>query len=185
MKTITTLLCATVFCTSALWAQNFSGGIRGGGVTSQIDGDGMGGYNKFSPYGGLFVQRAFDSGRWAAQLEINYTGRGARSSDGNVRSSIGYAEIPLIFSQKLFFLPLYAQLGMAAAVKVFENTTTYNVKQESDDYGTWDFPIIAGAEVRIGGRLAADARFMYSMARLNNQFHNNAISFGLSYKIVK
>lgn len=174
----------TVLLCSTLCAQNFVGGVQGGIVASQIDGDKMSGYRKFSPYGGLFVCHPLGSGTWSAQLELNYTGRGARSNDGAIRTSMGYVEIPLLLACNIFHYPFQIQAGMAASYKIFERTETFGIVSSSNDYGSWDFPLLACLDWHITERIAANVRFSYSALRLGRQFYNNALNFGLKYYIV-
>ena len=181
-----TLFFTLLFC-STLCAQNFVGGIQGGIVASQIDGDKMSGYRKFSPYGGLFVRHRLSTripAMWSAQLELNYTGRGARSNDGTIRTSMGYAEIPLLLACNIHHWPFQIRAGMAASYKIFEKTETFGIVSSSNDYGTWDFPLLACLDWYITKRIAANVRFSYSALRLGKQFYNNALSFGLRYYIV-
>ncbi|MCL2328859.1 MAG: PorT family protein [Bacteroidetes bacterium] len=173
----------TLFLCSTLSAQLFKGGIHGGIVASQIDGDKMSGYRKFSPYGGLFVRHPLGTGKWSAQLELNYAGRGARSDDGNIRTSMGYAEIPLFVVCNVFHFPFQIRAGMAASYKIFEKTETFGIVSSSNDYGSWDFPLLVGVDYQITERIAVDARFSYSALRVGKQFYHNALSFGLRYYI--
>jgi outer membrane scaffolding protein for murein synthesis (MipA/OmpV family) len=179
-----TLIFAAVFG-SAAFAQSFTGGIHGGIVASQIDGDKMSGYRKFSPYGGLFLRHPLGSGKWNAQMELNYAGRGAGSNDGSVRTAMGYAEIPLLAACNIFHFPLQIRAGAAVAYKIFENTTTFDITQKSNDYGTWDFPVLVSIDYTITERIAIDARFSYSALGMGKGFYNNALNVGLRYYIVK
>jgi len=172
-----------LFLASTTFAQSFKGGIHGGIVTSQIDGDKMSGYRKFSPYGGLFVRYPFGSEKWSAQLELNYAGRGARSDDGNIRTSMGYAEIPLFVVCNLFHFPFQIRAGAAASYKIFEKTETFGIVLKSNDYGSWDFPLLVGVDYNITERIAVDARFSYSALRVGREFYHNALNFGLRYYI--
>lgn len=173
-----------LFLSSTAFAQ-FTGGIHDGIVASQIDGDKMSGYRKFSPYGGLFLRHPLGSGKWSAQIELNYAGRGARSNDGNIRTSMGYAEIPLLVACNIFHFPLQIRAGAAVAYKIFEKTETFDIISKSNDYGTWDFPVLVGVDYNITERIAIDARFSYSTLRMGKRFYNNALSLGLRYYIVK
>lgn len=185
MKRLTIIVSFVVFAALFANAQSFKGGVQAGISASQIDGDKMSGYRKFSPYGGLFVQHPLGTGKWSAQMELNYTGRGACDKQGDVRTAMGYAEIPLLISCNIMDLPLKLQAGVAAAYKIFENTETMGIKHKSTDYGTWDFPVIVNINCNITERIAADVRFTYSMLSVGRRFYNNALSFGLRYYIVK
>ncbi|MDR1761538.1 MAG: PorT family protein [Bacteroidales bacterium] len=180
-----TLIFALLLCSA--FAQSFKGGIHGGIVASQIDGDKMSGYRKFSPYGGLFVRHRLSnriSTIWSAQLELNYAGRGARSNDGNIRTSMGYAEIPLLIACNIMHWPIQIRAGAAVACKIFEKTETFGIVSSSNDYGKWDFPLLVSVDFKITERIAADVRFSYSVVRMGEQFYNNALGFGLRYYIV-
>jgi hypothetical protein len=185
MTKYTLILIFTLLFGSTVCAQTFTGGIHGGIVASQIDGDKMSGYRKFSPYGGLFLHHRLGSGFWSAQMELNYAGRGACSNDGSIRTSIGYAEIPLLAACNIFHFPLQIRAGAAVAYKIFENTTTFDITRKSDDYGTWDIPVLVSIDYSITERIAIDARFSYSALGMGKGFYNNALNVGLRYYIVK
>ncbi len=185
MKKYYSILVFILFLGVTACAQSFKGGIHGGIVASQIDGDKMGGFRKFGPYAGLFIQHPLGTGKWNAQLELNYAGRGSRSDDGNIRMTMGYAEIPLLVACNIFHFPFQIRAGAAASYKIFEKTEAFGIISSSNDFGNWDFPAIVGVDFNITERIAFDARFSYSMFRMNKQFYNKVLTFGVRYYIVE
>ena len=82
--------------------QNFYGGIKGGFVMSQVDGDNFGGFKKIAPFGGAYVRNTFND-KWGGMLGINYKHKGSkevRRRDGIVyfkhEIRLDYIEVPVM-----------------------------------------------------------------------------------------
>lgn len=84
-------------------AQSFDGGLTGGVVASQINGDGYGGFHQIGWTAGVFGR--IPSGRWSSwQLEMKYSLYGAHSDiketpEMNIR--LHYIEMPIMFRYNL------------------------------------------------------------------------------------
>lgn len=104
------LIFLLVFSSSILLAQeergsskrNFRGGILAGGVTSQISGDGLGGWDKFGMTAGAWVSVPFTE-RFSATMNMKYINKGSRTKlDTLTFNSFGYylnyIEVPIWFS---------------------------------------------------------------------------------------
>lgn len=98
------------FLVSILFAQNFHGGIKVGGLTSQVDGDTHGGYHKISPTGGVYVRNTFvKNDKWGMSLELNYRNKGSKHSGYDetetnrelYKINLQYLEIPLLFNYRI------------------------------------------------------------------------------------
>lgn len=99
-----------MFCGMGLYAQSFDGGFIAGAVTSQINGDGYGGFHQLGLTTGAFA-RIPTEGPSSWQLEVKYSLFGAHSSVDeenfgmspmNIR--LHYVEIPLMFRYDLSVL---------------------------------------------------------------------------------
>ena len=82
--------------------RNFKGGVLAGGVTSQISGDGLGGWDKFGVTAGAWVNVPF-SQRASATMSMKYINKGSRTKiDTLTFNSFGYylnyIEVPIWFS---------------------------------------------------------------------------------------
>lgn len=105
MKKIAVLLFAISLSLLGLksQAQSFDGGLTGGVVASQINGDGYGGFHQIGWTAGVFGR--IPSGRWSSwQLEMKYSLYGAHSDiketpEMNIR--LHYIEMPVMFRYNL------------------------------------------------------------------------------------
>jgi hypothetical protein len=82
--------------------RNFKGGVVFGGVTSQISGDGLGGWDKFGITAGAWVNVPF-SERSSATMSMKYINKGSRTKIDTVTYNtfgyyLNYIEVPLWFS---------------------------------------------------------------------------------------
>lgn len=88
-------------------AQSFDGGFLAGAVTSQIDGDGYGGFHQLGWTGGVFG-RIPTNGPVSWQMELRYTLLGSHSDAKEVEMGMApinirlhYAELPLLLRYDL------------------------------------------------------------------------------------
>ena len=82
--------------------RNFKGGVVVGGVTSQISGDGLGGWDKFGMTAGAWVNVPF-SERASATMSMKYINKGSRTKLDTLTFNtfayhLNYIEVPIWFS---------------------------------------------------------------------------------------
>lgn len=90
-------------------AQSFNGGLIAGGVISQVNGDGYGGFHQIGFTGGGFINLPFGQCS-AVQMELKYSMFGARAA-GNAtaaaggldhfKSRLNYIELPVMYQYSL------------------------------------------------------------------------------------
>jgi len=85
--------------------RNFKGGLLAGAVTSQISGDGLGGWDKFGLAAGAWVNVPF-SDRASATMTMKYINKGSRTKPDTINNTtfgyyLNYIEVPLWFSYRL------------------------------------------------------------------------------------
>lgn len=109
MKKIVSLLTIIILIIIKLecHAQSFDGGLTGGLVTSQIQGDGYGGFHQLGCTAGLFA-RFPQKGSISWQVELKYSLYGAHSSADEVNQGMNpmsirlhYIELPVMFRYDL------------------------------------------------------------------------------------
>lgn len=108
MKAKITSVVLLIFITQTLWAQEFSAGVSGGLVISQVDGDSFGGYNRFGPVGGLFVCNTFGE-QWGGRMELKYIQKGSLATNyansntigGYYKMNLHYIEIPFLAEYRI------------------------------------------------------------------------------------
>lgn len=103
MKNIVVLLTVYLLCHQAAAQLQFDGGIKLGGITSQVGGDTFAGYNKIGLTGGAFVE-VISSERNSFQLEVLYAQKGSRNNPDTengdfsyYRLVLNYIEIPVSY----------------------------------------------------------------------------------------
>ncbi len=84
--------------------RNFKGGLLAGAVTSQISGDGLGGWDKFGMAGGAWVSVPF-SERSSATMTMKYINKGSRTKRDTINFNtfgyyLNYIELPIWFSYR-------------------------------------------------------------------------------------
>ena len=82
--------------------RNFKGGLIAGAVTSQISGDGLGGWDKFGLAAGAWVNVPF-SDRSSATMTMKFINKGSRTKRDTINFEtfgyyLNYIEVPLWFS---------------------------------------------------------------------------------------
>jgi hypothetical protein len=85
--------------------RNFKGGLIAGAVTSQISGDGLGGWDKFGLAAGAWVNVPF-SDRASATMTMKYINKGSRTKRDTINFNtfgyyLNYIEVPLWFSYRV------------------------------------------------------------------------------------
>jgi hypothetical protein len=138
--------CVFAFLSQAVFSQaDFSGGLRGGLVTSQVSGDGLAGWNKFGGSLGAFVQMSFKEDQ-SVTFEIQYVNKGSRKpgdpDNGDFNTfdmKLNYVEVPITYNYRRnnfqFDLGLYA--GVLTGSKIMFNGNDYGIDPpfESLDMG--------------------------------------------------
>jgi hypothetical protein len=102
MKTKVWLLFLLITLPGGLFSQRFNGGVLAGGVVSQVDGDGYGGYTKFGYMGGALVSLRV-SPHSSFQMELEYIQKGSRINADSLNYGntylmrFHYLEVPLLY----------------------------------------------------------------------------------------
>jgi Outer membrane protein beta-barrel domain len=145
-----------------------------GFVASQVDGDSYSGYNKAGLQGGVFVRTSFTK-VFGAQLEIHYTGKGARkpvsSEDPEVyKVSLHYIDVPVLASigikqvaaVELGLVPgyLFAKSGEDSGGKLPDE---YLVS-----YKNFDLATLVGIRFNITEKLGVNFRYQYSLVSIRD-----------------
>lgn len=93
-----------VCCSVSVHAQKFKGGLFGGLISSQVNGDNLSGFDIFGIHAGAFTTLAL-SEKANLQFEIGLSQKGAREPDSDssnfYRLRVNYVSIPLLYSYRL------------------------------------------------------------------------------------
>jgi hypothetical protein len=185
----------------ALHSQSFNGGVLGGITTSQVDGDGYGGYRRAGLVAGAWVDRDF----WPevslrTELKVVRKGSYQRFTDG-YGGTIGFYSLGLTYVE----MPLLAEYhfrddiipfgGLSAGYlwKVTERNADGPFPSEDfREFRKAEFAVNLGVEYKINTRFSFCAHFTYSILPvrlhtggvgryLNWGQHNNVLQFYVKY----
>jgi hypothetical protein len=174
MKTKTFLLLLACMVGQGLRAQPFEGGIMAGFVASQVDGDAYAGFNKAGLQGGVFIRTSFTR-VFGAQLEIHYTGKGARkpvsSEDPEVyKVALHYLDVPVLMNfniRQVVCLELGLIPGYLFAKGGEDNGGTLP-EEYLVAYKNFDLATLAGIRFNATERLSASFRYSYSLLSIRD-----------------
>ncbi len=180
----------------------FQAGFSFGAITTQVDGDGYGGYDKSGIQAGMWVSRRFTD-NLSYMLEIAYKPKGSKSSmkatveDLNYyKLSLHYVEVPITlrYQNKNYLFDFSAGVAYLAKERVEGLVEGFLTSNESTGFNKFDFIVAAGLGIKINDYWNALARFTYSAydaaktyrAPEKQHLHwqsNNALSVALYRKI--
>ncbi len=163
-----------------VFGQRFGGGILGGVSASQVDGDSYAGFDKVGLQGGVFVNTFF-SDKFGVQMEIKYTGRGARKKtteeDPSVyKLSLHYIDIPLMLNfivQKKFILEAGLVPGYLFA-SAGEDNGGKLPKDYLVDFKKVDLDWLLGFRYKITDNLSAGIRYSYSLFSIRDYVNSSS-----------
>jgi hypothetical protein len=134
----------------ALGQKEFSGGLQAGLVTSQISGDGLGGWDKFggTGLGWVRVPLSEQSGIF---IGLGYINKGSLRVDTLSRTSFGfsldYIEMPILFDQitKLAKNKLHLQIGPSFGIIIRQKIRSNgNFYEPNPAFTPYDLGICGG-----------------------------------------
>lgn len=183
-------------------AQDFKSGFMLGVNGAQLDGDGLGGYNKAGLYAAVFVARDF-SDRVFWQLELAYSGKGSQRvlrpdnlDEGPwLRLSMHYIDIP--FTVHYRYRPNWQfHAGMGVNFLVNYNYRDLRLLTLNTNFTRFETALHLGTTFQLMPRLEGYGRYSYSMlsidpngpyvpffAQLQAGAFNNVVSIGLRYQL--
>lgn len=167
-------------------AQEFRAFLPSGFNSSQLDRDGMSGYNKVGIMSGMGVMNNFKSKTTFYQLEILYSRKGSRFNPDRDfyfdRYRLNYIEMPI---QGYYYVHKKIALGGGLYWGYLinarrDNGGGYFEFSDSPLVKKMDIGYTAGIVYKLSEKTEINARFSYSLDRLRNyQFINNVITYSL------
>jgi len=142
------------------YSQEFKGGLLAGMSASQIDGDGLAGYDKIGLAGGVFLSRELND-VWEAQFEMRFMQKGAANHSSDYKITLNYIELPFLahykFKKKYVF-----EAGLVPAVFLWGTESARNL---TSDIEYWKFSLDArlGAYYKFNDNFAFSAQFVRSI----------------------
>ena len=191
-------------------SQNFAGGIVGGTATTQVSGDGLGGFHKAGIYLGVFTEYPL-SNITNVKMEMNYIQKGSNNPEMNkeyergleVRPdiSLSYLEVPISINyhqnEKMSF-----EAGVQTAFLISAKDNYWGRSYSSDDpdnpHGSFyknDIGAFIGMSYSLGNKNNLNTRIGNSLFpirphsggatyKLNRGQYNLVLSFTIQYYLI-
>jgi len=156
----------TLFACSMDAQQAFNAGIAIGMTTSQISGDGLGGWDKFGITGGAYVNAPFNK-KNGLRIGLYYSEKGSRTKRDTLNFNtfsyrLNYIEVPVQWSYQngpfTFLSGLY--YGQIIKQEILANQLTYPV---SPPFRNFDIGLGLGAIIQLGDHLFIEGKFSSSI----------------------
>ena len=160
------LLCFALWACSAHAQQAFKAGVALGMTTSQISGDGLGGWDKFGLTGGAFVSAPFSS-KNGFRIGLYYTEKGSRTKRDTLNFNtfayrLKYIEVPVQLTFQNGPITILSGLYYGRLIKqdILSNGAPYAVNPAFRNY---DIGIALGATLQLGEHLFIEGKFSTSV----------------------
>jgi len=160
------LLFSTLLAGSAHAQQAFSAGLALGMTTSQISGDGLGGWDKFGLTGGAYVNAPFSS-KNGFRLGLYYTEKGSRTKRDTLNFNtfayrLKYIEVPVQYSFQNGPITILSGLYYGRLIKqdILSNRASYAVNPAFRNY---DIGLALGATLQMGDHFFIEGKFSTSV----------------------
>jgi len=207
MKSILSILIFIILLVAPAKAQRFKGGVIAGISTTQIEGDGYGGFNKAGLQLGGFVNTKI-SEKFIGQFEINYINKGSKDpadpDNGKYYQyiiRINYVEIPILLRYKFKKFIFDGGLSYGRLVKEEQIDSNGDVPQllkKIRSFKRGELAYQIGASYAISDNLfvcwrnsasilpiADEMKFNYNWFRFVGGSFNIVIAFSLRYQFIK
>ena len=160
------LLFFLLFALSTHAQQAFKAGVSYGMTTSQISGDGLGGWDKFGVTGGAYVNAPLSS-KNGLRIGLYYTEKGSRTKRDTINFNVfayrlKYIEVPVQMSYQngpfTFLTGVY--YGRLIKQDILSNGASYAVTPAFRNY---DLGIALGTTLQLGDHLFLEGKFSTSI----------------------
>jgi opacity protein-like surface antigen len=166
-------------------AQNIRNSIIIGASASQIDGDGLSGFNKSGiVFGGSSNFKITD--KFSFQPEILFLQKGSKTTEKDslqyFKWRLNYISVPVLFCYKI--KPKFTLQGGIAADYLLSanNDGGSGFIDRTDELQKFDLNYAGGIEYQIWDNLAANLRYQYSFKWLDDMhFKNSNVIFSLRF----
>ena len=178
-------------------SQEFNAGAVIGLNTSQVSGDGLGGFNKVGLSIGGFINRKFNS--LQAQMELKYVQKGSRElinedtyNDG-YKFQLNYIEVPLLIKKRIQKNTM-GEIGFSFGQLLNWHESYNGIDENRIDVKKIEYSILIGLEYKITEKIYANTRISNSISPIrphvsnqtykwNKGQYNTSIAFSIYYEI--
>ncbi len=153
--------------------------LTAGAVGSQIDGDMLGGYNKFGTVAGINLNKGLGE-KSAVDFGITYVQKGARKNPTNMDPTsylarLNYVEVPFMFSTN-YKVKYRFEGGLSFAYLFKSHEESSQVGIIDNPFKTYDFCYNVGFGYRLSEKLYSNLRYSYSLIPIRD--YNNNVYLG-------
>ncbi len=152
-----------------LKAQDFKFGLQFGITPSQVDGDGMSGYNKIGLTGGAFVSRDLKDNIFLF-TDLSFTTKGSRVASSK---NVNYSQIEIsanyidwgVYAGYKFTDKIDLKAGLVPSVLIYDSEKTVSGVEvgEEDTFRPFNMLISGGLHYRFSKHFALNATYNYSI----------------------
>ena len=178
-------------------SQEFNAGPVIGLNTSQVSGDGLGGFNKVGLSIGGFINRKFNV--LQAQMELKYIQKGSRElinedtyNDG-YKFQLNYIEVPLLIKKRIKKNTM-GEIGFSFGHLLNWYESYNGIDENGIDVKKIEYSMLIGFEYNITGKIYANTRISNSISPIrphvsnqtykwNKGQYNTSIAFSIYYEI--
>ena len=160
------ILLFALFSFSVQAQQAFNAGVAFGMTTTQISGDGLGGWDKFGLTGGAYVNAPFSS-KNGFRIGLYYAEKGSRTKRDTLNFNtfayrLKYIEVPVQFSFQNGPITFLSGLYYGRLIKqdILSNRASYAVNPAFRNY---DIGIAVGATLQLGDHFFIEGKFSSSV----------------------
>jgi hypothetical protein len=191
-----------LFFINAFSQNSFNGEILFGGLTSQVDGDNYGGFNKFGYHIGFQVSKSISSDlNWFLGLQWANKGSFKPSEPdkgiyNTYKINLNYAQVPI--GIRYFFKKVWLEGGLSAGVLASSEEEDQNglVIPTTLTYNPFELAYFAGVSYPLSDKFSLGIWQSRSITPIANSIElttfgifggsfNNLIYFNLNYKFLK
>jgi hypothetical protein len=163
------LLLVGLILTLFTQAQDFKGGVRFGGDGSQVNGDGLEGFDKAGVLFGAYIKRDF-SEKFSAQMEMSFIQKGSRKPTDEYNQyylmQLSYIEVPVLFIYNLNKkVGLYAAPSFGVLIHS-EESDQLGVYVNTPPFKKYEVAYNLGVLYSISDHWSFDARYSHSITTI-------------------
>ncbi len=173
-----------------IYSQGFKGGLIGGLVVSQVDGDAYAGYHKIGIQGGIYSRYIFNKS-WSLYNELKFIQKGSNQTNkddpySDFKIKLNYIGLPFILNYQYndkFIFGAGLSYGILMSAEVQDGAGI--VDQEHLSYHNYDANLIIQIKYTLNEHLWIDVKGSYSIIYITDEAprqFNNLISFSLGYE---
>lgn len=179
-----------VFASQFLFSQGFKGGVFGGMVASQLDGDANDGYHKFGFQGGVYSRYVF-SDKLSLLNELKFIQKGSSRTDeddpySNFKVKLNYIELPVILDYQVKEkLVIGGGLSYGYLISAEVEDGAGLIPKEDLPYSDSDIDALVHVKYIFNDHLWISTKFAYSIFYITSttpKQSNNLISLELGYE---